>query len=189
MPPPGIRRADFAVEYTTRVSGAEAAFYDSGDPKAHYQQYSDHIRSRHYRNPSRLLTCTNCHSPHANSADIAAMDTSGDDNALCTTCHSPAVNPELYPLTDHVADVTGGSVHDDRGPFLCTECHMVPTARSGAALPALEDPPKQYYWNDIASHRMSVTRRAAFPGQPDQPIAFTNACGSPCHDAFLPNTP
>jgi len=188
MPPPGIRRAAFAVNHTTRVSGdPDEDFFDSGDAFGNYQQYSDHIRSKHYRNPSRLLTCTNCHSPHANSADIAAMDTSGDDNTLCTTCHSPAVTPELYPLTDHVAEVTGGSVHDDRGPFLCTECHMVPTARSGASLPALEDPPKQYYWNDIASHRMSMTRRAAFPGQPDQPIAFTNQCGFPCHGNFLPN--
>jgi predicted CXXCH cytochrome family protein len=197
MPPPGIRRADFAVGHTTRVSGdPDSDFFGSRDAFGHYQQYSDHIRSRHYRNPFRLVTCTGCHSPHANDADIASSDDSGNANALCTTCHSPQANPELYPLTDHVADVTGVDVHTDFGDdaFRCADCHMVPTAKSGAAVPALLDslpssaPTFQYYWNDIASHRMTVTRWFDFAGQPDQPIAFTNACG-PCHGGALPNTP
>ena len=195
MPPPGIRRADFAVSHTTRVSGDEDTdFFASGDAFGDYQQYSDHIRASHYRNGARLLACTSCHSPHANDADIAAMDTSGNPNALCTTCHSPEANPELYPLTSHVADVTGVPTHDGLGPFLCTECHMVPTAKSGASVPALLDanpstqPPVQYIWNDIASHRMTVTRWEEFEAQPDQPIAFTNECGS-CHGNFLPNLP
>ena len=195
MPPPGIRRADFALSHTTRVSGdSDEDFFASGDAFGHYQQYSDHIRSSHYRNGARLTTCTNCHSPHANDAEIAAMDTSDNPNALCTTCHSPEANPELYPLTSHVADVTGVPTHDSLGPFLCTECHMVPTAKSGASNPALLDanpstqPPVQYIWNDIASHRMTVTRWEEFEAQPDQPIAFTNECGV-CHGNFLPNLP
>jgi hypothetical protein len=193
MPPPGIRRADFAANYTSRVSGAPEAFFDSGDSRAHYQQYSDHIRARHYRNPVRLTSCTGCHSPHANDADISSMDDSGNPNARCTTCHSPAANPELYPLTDHVAAVTGFNGHESFEPFFCTECHMVPTAKSGASVPALLDslggpPTVQYYWNDVASHRLTVTRWATFNGQqPDQPIAFTNACGV-CHGQFIPNT-
>jgi predicted CXXCH cytochrome family protein len=193
MPPSGIRRADFALNHTTRVSGPPEAFFDSGDAKAHYQQYSDHIRSRHYRNPVRLTTCTGCHDPHANSADVADMDTSGNPNALCTTCHSPDANPELYPLGDHVANVTGvaghASLEEFFGPYVCTECHMVPTAKSGAAVRALLDdlggPAVQYYWNDVASHQMTVTRWEG--GQPDQPIAFTNECGE-CHRTELPNT-
>jgi len=187
MPPPGIRRAEFAVNHTTRVSGAEEAFWDSDDSKANYQQYSDHLRSRHYRNPVRLVTCTGCHSPHANDADIAEMDTSGNPNALCTTCHA-----DILPVPEHVADVTGvaghASLEPTFGPYLCTECHLVPTAKSGAAVPALLDdlggPPVQYYWNDIASHRMTVTRWEG--GQPIQPIAFTNECGE-CHRTELPN--
>ncbi|RLB44988.1 MAG: hypothetical protein DRH23_15215 [Deltaproteobacteria bacterium] len=151
------------------------------------------MRARHYRNPVRLTTCTGCHSPHANSADIADMDTSGNPNALCTTCHSPEANPELYPVGDHVANVTGvaghASLEELFGPYLCTECHMVPTAKSGAAVRALLDPiggppTVQYYWNDTASHRMTVTRWEG--GQPDQPIAFTNECGE-CHRTSLPN--
>jgi hypothetical protein len=194
MPPPGIRRAAFAENHTTRVSGAPEAFFASGDARAQYQQYSDHLRSRHYRNPIRLTACTGCHSPHANDAEVSSMDDSGNPNARCTTCHSPDANPELYPLTKHVADVTGVSSHDGFEALLCTECHMVPTAQSGAALPALLDTggagqlDVQYYWNDIASHRMTVTRWADFTGQPDQPIAFTNKCGA-CHVSFLPNPP
>lgn len=195
MPPVGIRRAELAPNYTTRVSGAAEDFHPSGDARINYQQYSDHLRSRHYRNPVRLTTCAGCHNPHANPDDVADMDTSGNPNSLCTTCHSPAVNPELYPLAQHVADVTGVNGHNSLeeffGPFVCTQCHMVPTARSGAAVPALTDslggpPTVQYYWNDIASHRMTVTRWEG--GQPVQPIAFTNECGE-CHADILPNTP
>ena len=197
MPPVGIRRREFAPLYTTRVSGAPEDFFASGDAKAHYQQYSDHVRSRHYRNPVRLTTCSGCHNPHANPDDVANMDTSGNPNSLCTTCHSPEANPELYPLPAHVAEVTGvnghASLEELLGPFLCTDCHMVPTAKLGAAVPALRDaiggpPTVQYYWNDVVSHRMTVTRWATFTGQPDQPIAFTNECGQ-CHAQILPNTP
>jgi hypothetical protein len=108
---------------------------------------------------------------------------------LCTTCHA-----DIEPVIAHVALVTGNAAHASLepffGPFLCTECHMVPTAKSGASVRALFDPidgppTVQYYWNDIASHRMTMTRWTG--GQPDQPIAFTNECGE-CHREFLPNT-
>ena len=195
MPPPGIRRRDFASMYTTRVSGAPDDFFASGDAKLDYQQYSDHIQATHYRNPVRLTTCTGCHNPHVNADEVAEMDTSGNPNAVCTTCHSPEANPELYPVAGHAANVTGVAGHASLepifGPFVCTQCHMVPTARSGAAVPALLDPlgappTVQYYWNDVASHRMTVTRWEG--GQPEQPIAFTNECGQ-CHAELLPNTP
>jgi hypothetical protein len=93
-----------------------------------------------------------------------------------------------------VEDVTGVTIHSDFGPFFCTDCHMVPTAKSGAAVPELLDRggsgelDVQYYWNDTASHRLSMTRWTEFTGQPDQPIAFTNACGT-CHASSLPNPP
>jgi predicted CXXCH cytochrome family protein len=191
MPPPGIRRADFAASHTTRVSGAPDDFFASGDAKAPYQEYSDHIRTRHYRNPTRLMSCTNCHSPHANDADVAAMDTSGNPNSLCTTCHSGLTEPE--DLDEHVALATANTVHDGFG-LLCTDCHMVPTARSGAAVPALFDPGSsttldvQYFWNDIPSHRLTMTRWRDFAGMIDQPVAFTNACGT-CHTNLLVNPP
>jgi hypothetical protein len=114
------------------------------------------------------------------------MDTSGNDNALCTTCHSPAVNPELYPVANHVQEVTGVGAHNgfDDDALLCTDCHMVPTAKSGAAVPQLMSS-VQYYWNDIASHRMTMTRWRDVTVTPDRPVAFTNQCGS-CHADRLP---
>jgi len=191
MPPAGIRRAGFAANHTTRVSGAPEAFFDSGDAKAPYQEYSDHLRTRHYRNASRLLSCTNCHSPHANDADVASMDTSGNPNSLCTTCHSGLADPDN--LDSHVELATGNTVHTGFG-LLCADCHLVPTARSGAAVAELfdqgtiETEDAQYFWNDIASHRLTLTRWRDV-GQPlEQPVAFTNACGS-CHTNFILNPP
>jgi len=188
MPPAGIRRADFAAEHTTRVSGTEDDFFDSGDPKAHYQQYSDHIRSTHYRNAIRISTCTGCHNPHARFEDVYAMDTSGNLNALCTVCHSSGTG--FPPLTVHMEETVGynhGFVMDFE-VFLCTSCHMVPTAKSGASVPALLDTlepptePFQYFWNDITDHRLNVTLRERAD---EQPIAATSDCAS-CHGGFLP---
>jgi len=184
MPLPGIRRADFAVENTTRVSGAPEDFFPSGDPAAPYQQYSDHIRARHYRNPERILTCTNCHSPHASFEEVYGPEVEDNLNVVCTVCHA-----ELLPVIDHVAEQTMFNHDAVKRPFRCTECHMVPTARSGAAMAALLDsipsraPQVQYFWNDIASHRMLVTGRGAAQ---EQPVAVTNRCAD-CHAAFLPN--
>lgn len=188
MPPVGIRRADFAAEYTTRVSGDEQeAFFDSGDTKANYQQYSDLIRSRHYRNPIRISTCTGCHNPHANLKDVYGMNVEENLNAVCTFCHNAE---EFLTVLEHVNAKIPNGVHDSIGrKFRCTECHMVPTAKSGASVPALLDvipssgPTVQYYWNDIASHRFNVTGRGRFA---EQPVAATNQC-APCHGAFFPN--
>jgi predicted CXXCH cytochrome family protein len=184
MPPPGIRRAEFALAHTTRVSGAPEDFFMSGDPAAPYQQYSDHIRSRHYRNPARISTCTGCHSPHANFEDVYGLDVEDNLNVVCTVCHS-----EVIPVIEHVVEKTNFNHSTIDREFRCTECHMVPTAKSGASTPALldefpsTDPPLQYFWNDIASHRMVMTGGAEFS---EQPVAATNQCAV-CHGTFLPN--
>lgn len=186
LPPDGIRRADFAIDNTTRVGGAPSDFFGSGDASAHYQQYSGHLQSRHYRNPNRILSCSGCHDPHANFEDVYGPSVSDNLNAVCTVCHSA---PAFLTVLDHVQTVTGFSHDTITREFRCTECHMVPTAKSGAAVKALLDiipnsaPPVQYYWNDIAAHRMTMTGRDAYQ---EQPIAATNAC-APCHGGFFPN--
>jgi len=186
MPPVGIRRADFALQHTTRVSGSPDDFFGSGDARAHYQQYSDHIRSVHYRNANRISTCTGCHDPHARLEDIYAEDTSGNVNALCTVCHSPSSG--FPPLEVHMEETVGFDHGFVMEVFFCTSCHMVPTAKSGASVPALLDTirppfdPFQYFWNDIASHRLVVTRRDRAA---EQPVAATSNCAS-CHGGFLP---
>jgi predicted CXXCH cytochrome family protein len=186
MPPPGIRRADFALTHTTRVSGAQNDFFGSGDAKAHYQQYSDHIRSVHYRNATRISTCTGCHDPHARLEDVYATDTSGNVNALCTVCHSPGAG--FPPLEVHMQETVGFNHGIVMEVFFCTSCHMVPTAKSGASVRALLDTikpptePFQYFWNDISNHRLNVTRRERAA---EQPVAATSDCAS-CHGGFLP---
>ncbi len=187
MPPPGIRRADFAVNHTTRVSGATTEFFESDDAFGNYQQYSDLIRSRHYRNPVRIVGCTGCHSPHANLKDVYGTDIEDNPNAVCTVCHN---SEEFLNVIEHVNAQVPDGLHDSvTREFSCTECHMVPTAKSGASVPALFDgipssaPPVQYYWNDIASHRFEVTGRDRAA---EQPVAATNQC-APCHGVFFPN--
>jgi hypothetical protein len=119
------------------------------------------------------------------------MDTSGNPNSLCTTCHSGLADPDN--LDSHVEFATGNTVHTGFG-LLCADCHLVPTARSGAAVAALfdegtiETEDAQYFWNDIASHRLTMTRWREVGPPVDQPVAFTNACGS-CHTNFLLNPP
>jgi hypothetical protein len=187
MPPPGIRRAAFALDHTTQVSGAPEDFFSSGDAAAHYQQYSGHLQSRHYRNPSRIATCIGCHSPHANFDDVYGDAISENLNPVCTFCHS---SEQFLTVLEHVDEMIPNGVHNSIGrEFRCTECHMVPTAKSGASVPALldmipnADPPVQYYWNDIAAHRMTLTGRDAYQ---EQPVAATNEC-APCHGGFFPN--
>jgi hypothetical protein len=92
-------------------------------------------------------------------------------------------------VLEHVQEMTGFSHSTINREFRCTECHMVPTAKSGASTPALRDsipgasPVVQYFWNDVASHRMVMTGRDAYQ---EQPVAATNRCAD-CHGGFFPN--
>ena len=186
MPPAGIRRKDFAFNNTTRVSGDSEDFFSSGDAAANYQQYSGHLQSRHYRNPARISTCTGCHNPHANFEDVYGATVAENLNPVCTLCHSAE---EFLTVLEHVQQVTGFGHDTITREFRCTECHMVPTAKSGASTPALLDsipggaPQVRYYWNDIAAHRMTFVGREAFQ---EQPVAATNECAV-CHGGFFPN--
>ena len=114
------------------------------------------------------------------------MDVADNLNVVCTVCHG-----DVLPVIVHVTEKTGFDHATVTREFRCTECHMVPTAKSGASTPALLDsvlstePPVQYYWNDIAAHRMVVVGRDAYQ---EQPIAATNACAF-CHGGFFPNAP
>ncbi len=187
MPRPGVRRAEFASEHTTRVDGAASNFHASGDSKSHHQQFSDFIQSVHYRNDNRLVTCTGCHDPHGNDENDYQLFAASQDNTLCTVCHSVA---PFEPVLDHVGQVTGFT-HAGIGNegFYCTMCHMVDTASSGAKRPQLLDflppsvTPVQYFHGDISGHRFTVPLRDVAQ---EQPSAFTHACGI-CHGTFLPN--
>jgi predicted CXXCH cytochrome family protein len=186
MPLPGLRRAELAATFTTRVDGEAADFHPSGDAKAHHAQYSDFIRSTMYRNGSQLMTCSSCHDAHGSDQHPHSLRRAPDDNAACTGCHSQARYTEPR---DHVERATG-FVHDGsaEADFNCTRCHMVRTVASGARHPELLDripdaERVQYFHGDVASHRFSVTPRAEYAAQP---VASTLACGF-CHGEQLPN--
>jgi predicted CXXCH cytochrome family protein len=138
-----------------------------------------------YRNPSVLMTCTSCHDAHGSDNEHELLR-AADDNAACTGCHSQA---QYVAARTHVEQKTG-FVHDASadGELLCTTCHMVRTATSGAREPELLDkipsaPEVQYFHGDIASHRFAVTRLAAAA---EQPVAATLRCGF-CHGTNLDN--
>ena len=186
MPPPGIRRAEFAKGFTTRVDGEDGDFYPSGDSKSHHAQYSDFLRSSMARNASVLMTCTSCHDAHGSDQDAHELKRRANDNAACTGCHSQA---QYVAPHDHVEQATS-FVHDASSDqaLSCTACHMVRTAISGARQRALRDnipsdPVVQYFHGDVASHRFTVTRRDHYT---EQPVAATLSCGF-CHGTDFPN--
>ena len=104
MPLPGTRRAVFAESYTQRVDGTESSFWPTSlDSKSHHQQYSDFIRSAHYRNEFELMTCTTCHDPHGNDDNRNQLLIAAEDNTTCTQCHTEAAPVNFPPIGDHVS--------------------------------------------------------------------------------------
>lgn len=186
MPPPGLRRSEYAAGFTTRVDGDGADFFASGDSRSNHAQYSDFLRTSMARNGSVLMTCTSCHDAHGSDQNTHELKRAASDNSACTGCHSQA--PYLA-VHDHVAKATN-FIHDatSDAELACTTCHMVRTATSGAQIKALRDnipstPVVQYFHGDIASHRFEVTPRSQYD---TQPVAATLACGF-CHGEKLPN--
>ncbi len=185
MPAPGVRRAEYLANHTSRIDAAPGDLHPSGDSRSHHQQVTDFIRSRKYRNGSLLMTCDSCHDPHG-SDDNPAELREPSENATCTRCHGSA---EYTEIRQHLEARTGiNHVGVDEELFECTVCHMVPTASSGAGSRALRDdiprdPIVQYFWGDIRSHRFTVTGKDQATVQP---VAATHACAF-CHRAFLLN--
>lgn len=60
---PGTSRNEYLVNYTTREDASPKDIWESHS-KSHHQQYLDFIRSKKYRNGSRILSCGDCHDPH-----------------------------------------------------------------------------------------------------------------------------
>jgi cytochrome c553 len=187
---PGIRRADWLANFTSFNGPGTADLWNDGiHSKKHHQQYSDFLKSPHYRNRSILVTCSDCHHSHGESTLPWGLEADPEDprSALCQSCH--VVDP-----LPHMQQQTGAQHAGER--TLCINCHMPETGKTGAgrygyllAMPTgnpMVDPGNVYWTNDISSHvfdmprKLSTGVRGVLPGNA-MPVPYTNLCGT-CHD-------
>jgi predicted CXXCH cytochrome family protein len=190
-PLPGISRAEYLAEHVTRKGPAEGDFWaDFAHSKSHHQQGADFLKSAHYRNSTRLVTCSDCHDVHGGTGYPRALvaDPRAPDTPLCMGCHGEA----LGSTGEHTAAVL--PFEHGAGLARCVDCHMTRTSKTGAGeYGLLLGPPTggpgdddlTYFTNDISSHLFDVPRKdnVGFAGvQPAQamPIPYTDECGL-CH--------
>ena len=178
---PGTSRNDYLVNYTTREDAAQSDFWPDGiHSKAHHQQGTDLIRSKHYLNGTQTLSCYDCHDVHGKN-DIKhqlKLDVRDGKNSLCASCHKN-VNTKTHTLQRI------GVEHDMQ--INCVDCHMTKTMQTGAGFgKGATNTGGQNYWvNDITSHLFDVPRKnnkgvkGVEPGKA-MPIPYTKGCGT-CH--------
>lgn len=180
---PGISRNEYLVNHTTREDAAQGDFWPDGvHSKAHHQQATDVIRSRHYVNGTQTLTCSSCHDTHGKTGikHQLVLDARDGKNSLCASCHK-------VDLKEHTTKAVG-EPHTKK--IACVDCHMTKTMQTGAGLgKGLESKDGKNYWmNDITSHLFDVPRitnkgvKGVEAGKA-MPIPYTNKCGAACHDA------
>ncbi len=187
MPRPGLRRSELIANHWAGSEVAAGDLHPSGDARAHRLQYTDHIRSKKYRNGDVLVTCSECHDPHGRDDQPHDLQFAIRDNAGCTSCHNdPIFNADL---SMHVETETGNS--HSGADLQCTLCHMPRTVTAGSGVEALLDEspssaqPVQYFQGDLATHRYRIS---GLDRAPEQPATATQDCAF-CHVSFLPNPP
>ena len=194
FPPPGISRSEFLAEYVAADhKGPLASEYwaDFSHAKSHHQQTPDFIKSAHYRNDNRLVTCSDCHDVHGGTGyrRVLIADPDAAESPLCTICHG-----DDTPATGvHTAAMTGQS--HGAAVASCASCHMVKTAKTGSGTYGFvlapptgdeEDDGTIYMENDITSHvfdvpgKENIGVRGVLPVSA-MPIPYTQSCGT-CHD-------
>jgi hypothetical protein len=188
MARPGVRRSIWLRDFTSRKGPASSDMWADGIHSAsHHQQYSDFLKSAHYRNGRRLVVCSDCHDLHGKGdfdGELRANPHKGD---LCAPCHAIEIKEHLFEKTGSYKGAASTS---------CLGCHYLKTAKSGAGVRGqllgtltggASDAEITYFQNDISSHLTTVPNkshpsvRGKVPGTA-MPIPYTNACGV-CHDA------
>jgi len=192
MPKPGISRAEFLQSYVSRIDDGIWKVADGGDGThsvKHHQQASDFIKSAKYRNPYRLLTCSDCHDLHGNSGlphqVKAPLDTTSA-GGLCLSCHdayfpagsSVGARMQAHWASQGLPDQTMGSA------IRCVDCHMPKTAKSGSGLKQRTIENVTYWSGDISSHFFDVPLKDSIQNKSGgmMAIPYTNACGT-CHSS------
>jgi hypothetical protein len=186
--PAGVKRSVWLADYTSRKGpGLGDYWVDQLHSSSHHQQYTDFLKSRHYRNDRRLVVCSDCHDLHGKGAHDGELQANPADGALCAKCHA-------VDVAEHVVEKTGSPKTGSL--TLCTSCHYYKTAKSGAGTRELllgtptgapEDEALTYWQNDITSHLTTVPRKTnpGVLGRPPgraMPVPYVNKCGT-CHDA------
>lgn len=195
LPRPGDSRAHVLAEHMGRKGPALSAFHaDKLHSKSHHQQYSDLIKSKHYRNERILVVCSDCHDSHAYRTREGLTEyphnlmgePADPSSELCGACHG----------TDPIAHMTErtGATHAGL-QTQCSDCHMPRTAQTGAGVLGFllgtptgtsTDADIVYWNNDISSHLFDFVTKTwrgvsgVVPGKA-MPAPYTNRCGT-CHD-------
>ncbi|MCB9917584.1 MAG: hypothetical protein H6832_04200 [Planctomycetes bacterium] len=188
MAPPGISRAEFLRDYTSRKGpSTDDLWTDAFHSKTSGQQYADFLKSAHHRNERRLVVCSDCHDQHGKGAFDGELKGDPANGAMCATCHATEINAHLLEKT---GSVKLGST------TTCTSCHFSKIAKSGAGTRGkllgmltggAGDANITYWQNDISSHHTVVPKKTnvgvsgKVPGTA-MPVPYVNACGT-CHDA------
>lgn len=209
LPLPGmLNHQEFVTEFHADNPGVYAD--DVGHSRQHHQQYMDMMKSTHYQNPYRQLSCSDCHDLH--NRDVGpSLTASADDNSLCLGCHAEfpfglvgdySPFDEGDAIAEHMteyADMTIG--YDPRnlggvaeasatgGTGQCATCHMPKTAASQSrfmheSVSAQGQPSGARIRGDISSHVFDTISPS------DSQVLFNgggnnnrmpNSCGS-CHN-------
>ncbi|MEK6673505.1 MAG: cytochrome c3 family protein [Nitrospirota bacterium] len=178
---PGTSRNDYLVNYTTREDAAPKDFWPDGiHSKSHHQQYTDFLKSKKYRNGTKLLSCADCHDPHGKNAIKHQAKAEVKDGNLCISCHAG---------TSDIKAHTSAKVGMAHEKISCIDCHTTKTMQTGAGFGKglIGKDGKNYWMNDVTSHIFDVPRKTNVgvkgiePGKA-MPIPYTNTCGS-CHQA------
>lgn len=180
---PGISRNEYLVNHTSREDAAQADFWADGvHSKSHHQQGTDLIRSKHYANEFRTLSCSSCHDLHGEKGlpHQISMPVRDGKDSLCASCHK-------VDMKQHTTK-TVGEAHTKN--IACVDCHMTKTMQTGAGLGKgiTGADGKNYWMNDITSHLFDVPRitnkavKGVEPGKA-MPNPYTNSCGAECHKA------
>lgn len=194
LPLPGMSRAKVISEHMNKTGPALSKLHtDKVHSKSHHQQYSDFLKSKHYRNDRQLVVCSDCHDVHAKNAlkgsTEYAHNLRGDpetpSSILCARCHN-------IDNSEHMEEKT--AAQHAGNDTLCSDCHMPRTAKSGAGQAGLSyfgvtsstrTSGNTYLMGDISSHlfdfidKFNLGVAGSTPGDA-MPSPYTNACGA-CH--------
>ncbi|MBZ0272276.1 hypothetical protein K8I61_09570, partial [bacterium] len=178
MPIPGLSREEWLSEFVN-IPGPAGNYWASTDKhsKMFHEQYTDHMRSGHYRNEFLLLSCSDCHETHGASTEMHELRKPVTDNELCIACHTEYATDDA--LATHTAVRVGTDHVANNANPRCVDCHMPQTGMAGAGKPGLGD----YWENDRASHMMRVPDKdeiADVPPQLAMPVPYTKNCNI-CH--------